>query len=42
MFGMDPDDIKKNFKEIRQIGKACELGLGYEGASERSLRLLKT
>ncbi|EAA8503714.1 hypothetical protein EHI00_23270, partial [Salmonella enterica] len=23
MFGMDPDDIKKNFKEIRQIGKAC-------------------
>lgn len=31
MFGMDPDDIKKNFKEIRQIGKACELGLGYEG-----------
>nr|UVX90414.1 MAG: DNA polymerase family A [Bacteriophage sp.] len=31
MFGMGPDDIKKNFKEIRQIGKACELGLGYEG-----------
>lgn len=31
MFGMDPDDIKKNFEEIRQIGKACELGLGYEG-----------
>ncbi|EEG2229869.1 DNA polymerase [Salmonella enterica subsp. enterica serovar Dublin] len=31
MFGMDPDDIKKNFKEIRQIGKACELGLGFEG-----------
>ncbi|AFO70776.1 putative DNA polymerase [Salmonella phage ST4] len=31
MSGMDPDDIKKNFKEIRQIGKACELGLGYEG-----------
>lgn len=31
MFGMDPDDIKKNFKEIRQIGKACELGLGYSG-----------
>ena len=31
MFGMDPDDIKKNFKESRQIGKACELGLGYEG-----------
>jgi DNA polymerase len=31
MFGMDPNDIKKNFKEIRQIGKACELGLGYEG-----------
>ncbi|EMD0480121.1 hypothetical protein VPT39_004644 [Salmonella enterica] len=23
MFGMDPDDIKKNFKDIRQIGKAC-------------------
>lgn len=31
MFGMDPDDIKKNFNDIRQIGKACELGLGYEG-----------
>lgn len=31
MLGMDPDDIKKNFEEIRQIGKACELGLGYEG-----------
>ncbi len=23
MFGMDPDDIKKNFEDIRQIGKAC-------------------
>ncbi|HDD1719241.1 TPA: DNA polymerase [Salmonella enterica subsp. enterica serovar Enteritidis] len=23
MFGMDPDDIKKNFKDLRQIGKAC-------------------
>ncbi|ECU0889347.1 DNA polymerase [Salmonella enterica subsp. enterica serovar Brandenburg] len=31
MFGMDPDDIKKNFSDIRQIGKACELGLGFEG-----------
>lgn len=31
MFGMDPDYIKKERKDLRQIGKACELGLGYAG-----------
>lgn len=31
MFGMEPDYIKKERKDLRQIGKACELGLGYEG-----------
>lgn len=31
MFGMDPDDIKKNRKDLRQIGKTCELALGYSG-----------
>ncbi|MDI4692759.1 DNA polymerase, partial [Salmonella enterica subsp. enterica serovar Cerro] len=28
MFGMEPDYIKKMRKDLRQIGKACELGLG--------------
>lgn len=31
MFGMDPDYIKKNRKDLRQIGKTCELALGYSG-----------
>lgn len=31
MFGMEPDYIKKERKDLRQIGKACELGLGYAG-----------
>lgn len=31
MFGMAPDYIKKERKDLRQIGKACELGLGYAG-----------
>ncbi|HCQ3167497.1 TPA: DNA polymerase I [Escherichia coli] len=31
MFGLEPDYIKKERKDLRQIGKACELGLGYAG-----------
>lgn len=31
MFGMDPAYIKKQRKDLRQIGKTCELGLGYNG-----------
>lgn len=31
MFGMEPDYIKKNRKDLRQIGKTCELALGYSG-----------
>lgn len=31
MFGMEPDYIKKNRKDLRQVGKTCELALGYSG-----------
>ncbi|ELL6760045.1 DNA polymerase I [Salmonella enterica] len=31
MFGLEPDYIKKNRKDLRQIGKTCELALGYSG-----------
>lgn len=31
MFGMDPDYILESRGDLRQIGKACELGLGYAG-----------
>ena len=31
MFGMDPDYILESRSDLRQIGKACELGLGYAG-----------
>lgn len=41
MFGMDPDEIKQFRKDLRQIGKACELGLGYGGGVAAFLQFAK-
>ena len=41
MFGLDPDCIKANRKDLRQIGKACELGLGYGGGVAAFLQFAK-
>lgn len=41
MFGIDPDYIKANRKDLRQIGKACELGLGYGGGVAAFLQFAK-
>lgn len=41
MFGLDPDYIKKMRKDLRQIGKACELGLGYGGGVAAFLQFAK-
>lgn len=41
MFGMEPDVIKKTRKDLRQIGKACELGLGYGGGVAAFLTFAK-
>lgn len=41
MFGLDPDYIKANRKDLRQIGKACELGLGYGGGVAAFLQFAK-
>ena len=41
MFGLDPDFIKANRKDLRQIGKACELGLGYGGGVAAFLQFAK-
>lgn len=41
MFGMDPAEIKKFRKDLRQIGKACELGLGYGGGVAAFLQFAK-
>lgn len=41
MFGLDPDHIKKLRKDLRQIGKACELGLGYGGGVAAFLTFAK-
>ncbi|EJB2979349.1 DNA polymerase I [Salmonella enterica] len=41
MFGLEPDFIKKERKDLRQIGKACELGLGYGGGVAAFLTFAK-
>lgn len=41
MFGLNPDYIKANRKDLRQIGKACELGLGYGGGVAAFLQFAK-
>lgn len=41
MFGLDPVYIKENRKDLRQIGKACELGLGYGGGVAAFLQFAK-
>lgn len=41
MFGMDPDYIKESRSDLRQIGKACELGLGYRGGVAAFLTFAK-
>ena len=41
MFGMEPGYIKENRSDIRQIGKACELGLGYGGGVAAFLTFAK-
>lgn len=41
MFGLDPAYIKEQRKDLRQIGKACELGLGYGGGVAAFLQFAK-
>lgn len=41
MFGIEPDVVKKTRKDLRQIGKACELGLGYGGGVAAFLTFAK-
>nr|DAV90092.1 MAG TPA: DNA polymerase I [Caudoviricetes sp.] len=41
MFGLDTEYIKANRKDLRQIGKACELGLGYGGGVAAFLQFAK-
>ncbi|UNY50571.1 DNA polymerase [Salmonella phage PhiSTP2] len=41
MFGLDPDYIKESRSDLRQIGKACELGLGYGGGVAAFLTFAK-
>lgn len=41
MFGLDPDHIKQVRNDLRQIGKACELGLGYGGGVAAFLTFAK-
>ena len=41
MFGLDPAVIKESLPDIRQIGKACELGLGFGGGVAAFLTFAK-
>lgn len=41
MFRLDSGFIKENRKDLRQIGKACELGLGYGGGVAAFLQFAK-
>lgn len=41
MFGLEPDYIKESRADLRQIGKACELGLGYGGGVAAFLTFAK-
>lgn len=41
MFGLDPDRIKTELTHLRDIGKACELGLGYGGGVAAFLTFAK-
>lgn len=42
MFNMDPGRIKKERKDLRQIGKVAELGLGYQGGVAAFMTFAKT
>lgn len=42
MFGMDPIELKATRKDLRQVGKCCELGLGYEGGVGAFMTMAKT
>lgn len=41
MFRLEPGYIKESRKDLRQIGKACELGLGYGGGVPAFLQFAK-
>ena len=41
MFGMEPDYILESRSDLRQIGKACELGLGFGGGVAAFLTFAK-
>ena len=41
MFGLNPAVIKESLPDIRQIGKACELGLGFGGGVAAFLTFAK-